>query len=252
MDIKKPAQIPPCMNACPVHLNIPRYIRAISEGKFDEALSVVREKLPFPSVCGRICFHPCEDACNANHLLDRGPVAVNALKRFVSERQEATTKESPPTQSTGKLVAIVGSGPAGLTAAYYLRRLGHAVVVFEMLSEPGGMVRFGIPDYRLPKEILSREITAIKEIGVEIKTDSKVERPPKLLEEGYDAVFVGIGAHKTIKMEIEGEDSPGVLDCIPLMKDLNEGKKVDLGEKVVVIGGGNAAIDVARAALRLG
>jgi formate dehydrogenase beta subunit len=252
MDIKKPAQIPPCMNACPVHLNIPRYIRAISEGKFDEALSVVREKLPFPSVCGRICFHPCEDACNANHLLDRGPVAVNALKRFVSERQEATTKESPPTQSTGKLVAIVGSGPAGLTAAYYLRRLGHAVVVFEMLSEPGGMVRFGIPDYRLPKEILSREITAIKEIGVEIKTDSKVERPPKLLEEGYDAVFVGIGAHKTIKMEIEGEDSPGVLDCIPLMKDLNEGKKVDLGEKVVVIGGGNAAIDVARSALRLG
>jgi formate dehydrogenase beta subunit len=252
METKIPEQIPPCINACPVHLNIPRYIRAISKGNFEEALAVIREKLPFPSVCGRICFHPCEDACNANHLLDKGPVAINALKRFVSEGLEFVTKESPPAQTTGKSVAIVGSGPAGLTAAYYLRRLGHRTVVFEMLSEPGGMVRFGIPDYRLPKDMLSREINAIKKSGVEIKLKSKVKKPGKLIQEGYNAVFVAIGAHETIKMGTEGEDLPGVLDCIALMKDLNKGKRVSLGKQVVVIGGGNAAIDAARSALRLG
>lgn len=252
METKNPVQPPPCINACPVNLNIPRYIRAISNGNFEEALAVIREKLPFPSVCGRICFHPCEDACNANHLLDKGPVAINALKRFVSERLEIVTKEPRPAQYTGKTVAIVGSGPAGLTAAYYLRMLGHGATVFEMLSEPGGMVRFGIPDYRLPKDILSREINAIQKSGVEIKLNFKVKRPVKLLQEGYDAVFVAIGAHKTIKMGIEGEDLPDVWDCIALMKDINTGKRVSLGEKAVVIGGGNAAIDAARSALRMG
>jgi len=252
METKNPAQIPPCVNACPVHLNIPRYIRAISKGNLEEALAVIHEKLPFPSVCGRICYHPCEDACNANHLLDKGPVAINALKRFVCERVETVTKEPSPAQSTGKTVAIVGSGPAGLTAAYYLRMLGHGAIVFEMLSEPGGMVRFGIPDYRLPKDILSREIRAIQKSGVEIRLKSKVKKPVKLLKQGYDAVFVAIGAHRTVKMGIEGEDLPGVRDCIALMKDINTGKRVQLGEKVIVIGGGNAAIDAARSSLRLG
>ena len=252
METKSPVQPPPCKKACPVHLNIPRYIRAISAGKFEEALSVIREKLPFPSVCGRICFHPCEDACNANHLLDKGPIAINALKRFVSERLEIVSKEPPPAESTGKTVSVVGSGPAGLTAAYYLRMLGHGAVVFEMLSEPGGMVRFGIPEYRLPKDILFQEISRIQKCGVEIRLNSKIARPADLLQKGYDAVFLAIGAHRMLEIGIEGEALPGVWDCINLMRDINVGNKVSLGEKVVVIGGGNAAIDAARSALRLG
>lgn len=252
MKIKEPAQIPPCVSACPIHIDIPRYIRAIGNGDYEEAQAVIREKLPFPSVCGRICFHPCEAACNANHLLDRGPVAINALKRFIFDGNKISDKCTAPTAFSGKSVAIVGSGPAGLTAAYYLRKLGHSVVVFEALPEAGGMVKFGIPDYRLPKDILSSEIEHIRNIGVEIKVNCKINKPGKLLEEGYDAVFVAIGAHKTVKMGIEGEDLPGVLDSIDFMKDINLGKSVDLGAKLVVIGGGNAAIDAARSGLRLG
>ena len=250
LSYKEPVQEAPCKNTCPAGVDVPQYVRFIAEGKFDEALAVVREKLPFPSVCGRVCFHPCEDACNANYL--DGPIAISALKRFIAERPEATVKEPPSAEATGKSVAVVGSGPAGLTAAYYLAKLGHAVTVFEASSEPGGMMRWGIPDYRLPKDILAAEIDAIKNTGVHIKTDSQIESPVELLEQGYDAVFVAIGASKGVSMGVEGQDAPGVRGAIPLMKELNSGKKVSLGDRVLVVGGGNAAIDVARCAIRLG
>ena len=247
---KEPIEEAPCKRACPAGVDVPCYVRLIADGKFDDALAVVREKLPFPLVCGRVCFHPCEDKCQGNYL--GGPVAICALKRFVAERPGAVVKEPPSAKSTGKSVAVVGSGPAGLTAAYYLAKLGHAVTVFEALPEPGGMMRFGIPDYRLPKDVLAAEINAIKSAGVDIKTNSKVESPIKLLEQGYGAVFVAIGAHKSVSMGVPGEEAPGVKDCIYLMRDLNLGEKVSLGDKVMVVGGGNAAVDAARCALRLG
>lgn len=250
LNYKEPVEEAPCRKACPAGVDVPRYVRLIAEGKFDDALAVVREKLPFPLVCGRVCFHPCEDKCNDNYV--DAPVAICGLKRFVAERPGAVVKEPPSAKSTGKSVAVVGSGPAGLTAAYYLAKLGHAVTVFEALPEPGGMMRFGIPDYRLPKDILAAEINAIKSAGVDVKTNSKVESPINLLEQGYDAVFVAIGAHKSVSMGVPGEDAPGVKDCVYLMRDLNSGNKVSLGDKVVVVGGGNAAVDAARCVLRLG
>lgn len=240
----------PCKKACPAGVDVPRYVRLVAEGKFDDALDVVREKLPFPLICGRACFHPCEDRCNANYL--EGPVAICALKRFAAERPETVLREMPFIPSTGKSVAVVGSGPAGLTAAYYLARLGHAVTVFEALPEAGGMMRFGIPDYRLPKDILAQEIDAVKNAGVDIKTDSRVESPGRLLEQGYDAVFAAIGAHRSLRLGVPGEDAAGVKDCVYWMRGLNSGKRDNPGNKVVVIGGGNAAVDAARCAIRLG
>jgi len=250
VEYKEPVEEAPCKTACPVGIDVPRYVRLIAEGKFDDALAVVREKLPFPSVCGRVCFHPCEDKCHGNYL--DGPIAICGLKRFIAERPEAVVKEPSSAKSTGKSVAVVGSGPAGLTAAYYLTKLGHAVTVFEALPEPGGMMRFGIPDYRLPKDILTTEVNGIKNAGVNIRTNFKIESPTKLLEQGYNAVFIAIGAGKGTRMGVEGEDVPVVKSSLSLMRDLNLGKKVSLGDKVMVIGGGNAAIDTARCALRLG
>ena len=249
MEFRNPSSTP-CKEACPVNVDVPSYVRAISQGKYNAAISIIREKLPFPSLCGRICFHPCEDKCNCNNLLDRGPIAISALKRFAAE--QGVFKDIPPEQFTGKKIAVVGSGPAGLTAAYYLRKIGHGVTVFEKLSEPGGMVRYGIPDYRLPKDILAHEIQAIEEIGVSIRTNAAIRAPDILLEEGFDAVFVATGAHKNKKLGIPGEDLPGVLNSILFMRDLNSGRSMSLGEKVLVVGGGNAAVDVARSALRLG
>jgi NADPH-dependent glutamate synthase beta subunit-like oxidoreductase len=249
MFFKEPIENPPCKLTCPAGIDVPRYIRAIAKRDFNEALAVIRESIPFPSVCGRICFHPCESVCRGN-LLDGGPIAINALKRFVSEGPTAIFKESQPYKSTGKSIAIIGSGPAGLTAAYYLARKGHVVIVFEAQSEPGGMMRYGIPDYRLPKDLLSKEINYIKSMGVEIKTDTKIDSLDNLFKEGYHAVLLAIGAWKSKKLEIEGEDF--AVDCISFLKDINEGKKVELNKKVVIIGGGNAAVDTARSVLRLG
>lgn len=244
----KPSEEAPCKQACPAGVDVPRYIRLIGGGKFDEAVAVIREKIPFPLVCGYVCFHPCETRCRLNDIGES--VAINALKRFAAEK--ASFQERPVTTTTGKRVAVIGSGPAGLTAAYYLAKVGHGVTVFEGLSEPGGMMRWGIPAYRLPKDLLAREINMIKDIGIDIKINTRVNSLDGLFEQGYDAIFVAVGAQKGVKMGIEGEEGPGVLEGLSFLEDINSGKKLELGRKVAVIGGGNTAVDAARTALRLG
>lgn len=243
--------VAPCTEACPAGVDVPRYVRLIGDGKFAEALAVVREKIPFPAVCGHICLHPCEAKCLRDQL--GGSVAIRALKRFIAERDTGLqTLKSKIAESTGKRVAVVGSGPAGLTAAYYLAKLGHSVTIFEALPIVGGMMRVAIPDFRLPKEVLEQEINMIKGTGVEIKTNTKVESLDELLNQGYAAIFLAIGAHKGKKLGIEGEDNPRVIQCLPFLREVKMGKEVGLGDKVAVIGGGNAAIDASRTALRLG
>ncbi|MHC4159350.1 MAG: 2Fe-2S iron-sulfur cluster-binding protein, partial [Planctomycetota bacterium] len=196
---ERAATLLPCQNTCPAGVDIPRYIRLIAEGKFQDAVEVIREKVPFPHVLGCVCDHWCETECRRNELND--PLAIRALKRFVAEydsgRWQSKVKIAP---DTGKKVAIVGSGPAGLTAAWFLRKLGHAVTVFEALPEAGGMMRIGIPRYRLPKEVLDKEIDDIAKIGVEIKTNTKIESLDELFNSGFDAIFVALGAAESTKL----------------------------------------------------
>jgi NADPH-dependent glutamate synthase beta subunit-like oxidoreductase/NAD-dependent dihydropyrimidine dehydrogenase PreA subunit len=241
----------PCSQACPAGIDVPRYVRLIGEGKYPEAVAVIREKIPFPSVCGYICLHPCEAKCQRGAKDD--PILIRVLKRFAADRDSGLWKQGvKKAKATKKKVAIVGSGPAGLTAGYYLTRLGHQVTVFEAMSEVGGAMRVYIPDYRLPKAILDADIKEITDAGVTIKTNTKIDSINKLKKEGYDAILLAIGAHQGVKMGIEGEDSPGVKDCITFLKEVSRNKKMELGTKVAVIGGGNAAVDAARTVRRLG
>ncbi len=241
----------PCSHTCPAGIDVPKYVRFIAAGKPAEAVAVIREKIPFPSVCGYVCIHPCEAKCR-RALLDDA-IGIRVLKRFAVEHDSGLWKQNsrvaPP---TGKRVAVVGSGPAGLTAAYYLAKLGHSVTVFEALPEPGGMMRVAIPDYRLPKDILRAEIAEIESIGVDIKTNTCVDSLDGLFKQGYNAVFLATGAHQGLKVGVKGEDSPRVMECVSFLRDVSVGKEVRLGDRVAVIGGGNAAIDSARTALRLG
>ena len=241
----------PCHYACPAGIDVPLYVHLIQEGKYADSLAVIREKVPFPGVLGRVCIHPCEEACRRGALNE--PISIKFLKRFVADCDTGEWKlysvKPPP---TGKKAAMVGSGPGGLTAAYYLAKLGHSVTVFEQFSKAGGMMRVGIPDYRLPEDILDAEIRIIEEAGVDIKVNTKIESIDDLFEQGYDAVFLAVGAHRGMKMGVDGEDSPGVVDGASFLRRVNLGEKVDLGKEVAVVGGGNVAIDSARTALRLG
>ena len=251
VECKEPVEEAPCRRACPVNIDVPRYCRLISEGKFAEALAVIREKLPLPSICGRVCFAPCEAECRMNEEL--GPVMIRLLRRFVAERDTGIWKKNAKiAKATGKRVAIIGSGPAGLTAAYYSAKLGHSVTIFEALPEPGGMMRYGIPAYRLPRDVLKAEIEIIKGVGVDIKVNSKIDNIDSLFEQSYNAVFIAVGAHKPIKMGIMGEKDIKIVESLSLLKKVNLGKKIALGPRVAVVGGGNSAVDTARTALRLG
>lgn len=246
---KPPERLPVrCGEACPAGIDIPRYVRLIGEGKFAEALATIKQSMPFPGILGRVCFAPCEDNCR--QAKQDEPIAIKTLKRFAYDH--ASYEEKATAKQSGKRVAIIGSGPAGLAAAYYLAKMGHGVTIFEALPEAGGMLRAGIPAYRLPRKTLDDEIDMVKNLGVEIKTNTQVESIDRLFKDGYQAVLVATGAHQGIKMGVEGEDHPNVMECIDFLRDVNFGKKVKLGDSVVVIGGGNAAIDSARTALRLG
>lgn len=241
----------PCSFACPAHIDVPRYVRLCGEGKFAESLAVIREKVPFPGVLGRVCIHPCETACRREGLDEA--ISIKFLKWASAERDDGQWKKrAKSSPSTGKKVAVIGSGPAGLTAAFYLAKQGHGVTVFEALPEAGGMMRVGIPDYRLPPEKLNDEINEIKAAGVDLRLNTRIESIDSLFEQGFDAVFAGPGAHRGMKMGVEGEDSPGVFDGATFLREINLGQKLDTGDRVAVIGGGNVAIDAARVSLRLG
>jgi formate dehydrogenase beta subunit len=243
----------PCQYACPAGIDVPRYIRLVREKRYAEATAVIREKVPFPNVLGYVCNHPCEEVCRRGEINEA--ISIRELKRFAAENdqerlwQKKLRKASP----TDKRVAIVGSGPAGLTAAYYLAKLGHSVTVFESLPLAGGMIRYGIPSYRLPREVLDSEIQDIENAGVDIKTNTKVESLDTLLfDEGYDAVLIAIGTHISQKLPIPGADLDDVLMGLNLLRDLNLGKEVKVGKRVLVLGGGNVAFDCARMAIRMG
>jgi formate dehydrogenase beta subunit len=242
----------PCHKACPAGIDIPRYLRLIARGRPSAALAVIREKVPFPGTLGRVCVHPCETACQRGREVDK-PLSIRMLKRFAADNSDDSWKQRakklPP---TGKSVAVVGAGPAGLTAAYYLAKQGHRVTVFEALPEAGGMTRVGIPEYRLPREVIAAEVEDIKSFGVELKLNAKVESIDELFAQGYNAVFLALGAHQGMSLGVEGEDLPGVIDSAEFLRRVNLGERIDVGSKVVVVGGGNVAIDAARVSLRLG
>jgi len=243
---------PPCRVACPAGVNAQGYVALISQGKFKEALEVLRRTMPFAGVCGRVCTHPCEKDCERGKV-DQ-PIAIRALKRFMAdyELKAGREKATPVEMTKEEKIAIVGSGPAGLACAYDLVRQGYPVTVFESAPEAGGLLRYGIPEYRLPKEVINNEISYIQELGVEIKTDTPVRDLTKIFNEGYKAVFMGTGAGISQKMGIPGEDTLGVLHALDFLRQVNFGVKVSLGNKVAIVGGGNAAVDAARIAQRLG
>ncbi|HOA14719.1 MAG TPA: NADH-quinone oxidoreductase subunit NuoF [Bacillota bacterium] len=242
----------PCKNSCPADVDVPRYVALIKQGRFDEAVALIRRTNPFPAICGRVCDHPCESHCRRRDTDEA--IAIKSLKRFAADYEGAVPLEMDKLPSTGKKVAVVGAGPSGLTAAYYLAKAGHAVTVFEALPVAGGMMAVGIPTYRLPKGILQREIDNIKSLGVDIRLGVRIGKdiPLKDLMEGYDAVYAAVGAHVEQKLGVPGEDLPGVIPATGFLKEVALGGKPDIGAEVAVIGGGNSAIDAARTALRLG
>ena len=241
----------PCKEACPAGVDVPRYLRLIVAGKYPEALAVIRESIPFPAICGYVCPGPCEVKCQLAQVTD-APEAIRVLKRFVADHASGKRQDHRRMPATGKKVAIVGSGPAGLTAAYYLAMQGHRPTVFEALPETGGMMRVGIPAYRLPRAVLDAEIEEIIKAGIDVKTGTRIESPDNLLAQGYDAAFLAVGAHRGVRMGIAGEDSPGVIDALSFLRAVNLGKNPTLGKSVAVVGGGNSAVDASRTALRLG
>ena len=255
--------VSPCKATCPAETSAQGYVALIAQGRYEEALEVVKQYNPFPATVGRVCTHPCEAECNRGKLDE--PVAVCALKRFVADWVYAQSdgrsgSSDKPTDAMApvaasrdaKRVAIVGAGPAGLSAAHFLARMGYRVTIFEALPVPGGMMRVGIPSYRLPRHVLRREIDDILELGVELKLYTPISDINKLFVEGYDAIFLAIGAHEPQHLGIPGEDAESVYHGVPFLRAVNLGEDIRLGKKLVVVGGGNTAVDAARSALRLG
>ncbi|MEG8946465.1 FAD-dependent oxidoreductase [Rosettibacter firmus] len=247
---------PPCIEACPIRQEAAGYIALIRNRKFHEAAQLIHKRNPLAFICGRICYHPCESECNRGHV-DK-PIAIQHLKRFALDWElKNYGKFVPPKieNQRNEKVAIVGSGPAGLVCAHDLAMKGFQVTVFEQYSIPGGMLAIGIPEYRLPKQFLALEINYLKDLGIQFRTNVKIGTDitiDDLFAEGYSAIFLAIGAHKSVKLDIPGEDAEGVLHGIDFLRKVNVGIGVDIGKNVAVIGGGNTAIDVARTALRLG
>jgi 2-oxoacid:acceptor oxidoreductase delta subunit (pyruvate/2-ketoisovalerate family) len=243
---------PPCNASCPVGNDIVSFIQKIVEEDWDGAWRVLREENPFPGVCGRVCFHPCESRCNRSFLDE--PIAIHALERFVADFSEGQGQKVKREVEKGKeRIAIIGSGPAGLSCAYHLARLHYPVTVFESFPLPGGMLRMGIPSYRLPREVLEREISLIESMGVEIRTGITLSQNLTWQDlKDYSAIFLAIGAHLGRPLGIPGEKRRGVFQGLEFLKRVNSGRKIELGEKVGIIGGGNTAIDVARSVIRLG
>ena len=245
---------PPCTLNCPANTDVQGYVGLVANGQYLESLKLIKEKLPLPACIGRVCPHPCEKACRRQHVED--PVSIACIKTFAADYDLNSGSPYIPKlkPATGKKVAVVGAGPAGLSAAYYLLADGHQVDIFEAMPKPGGMLRYGIPEYRLPKNVVDAEVAIIEEMGANINYGVKVGEDMSLeyLKDKYDAVFLGIGAWKSSPMRCEGEDTPGVLGGIDFLIKVAENKPVKVGRKVIVVGGGNTAMDVARTSIRLG
>lgn len=245
--------VPRCTEACPAGVDVPRYIRAVKDQKYDEAVAVLREKLPLPTVCADACFAPCEDVCAYKQFGD--PIAIRAIKRVAVDKAGDTWKKGKKAaDKTGKKVGIVGAGPGGLTAAYYLAGKGHDVTIFDSFPKPGGTMRYGIPNYRLPEERLDKDINDILELGVTFKGNTVIGKDLTLdqLKGDFDAVFVASGANGSAKIPLEGAEKDGVLWGWDFLRDIGMGKSFDFKGDVIVVGGGNVAIDVALTAKRMG
>lgn len=250
---KRKKALVPCRFTCPAEIDVPRYVRLVREKKYSEATAVIREKVPFPKILGHVCHHPCESSCRRGEINE--PIAIRDLKRVAAEKDTLRLWEQNASHrpSTDQRVAIVGAGPAGLTAANYLAKAGHEVTVFDSMPEAGGMMRYGIPAYRLPRNVLNEEIEEVVKLGVTIQTDTRIESLEKLtFDDDFDAVIVAVGTHTGQKLPIEGKDLVGVLDGLTFLKEVNLGHAISVGKNVVVLGGGNVAFDCARVARRLG
>ncbi|MBW1722278.1 MAG: FAD-dependent oxidoreductase [Deltaproteobacteria bacterium] len=244
----------PCVLTCPAGVNVQGYVQLIAQGKYREAVQLIMERLPLPGVLGRVCPHPCEAECRRTQV--DAPLSIRELKRFAADQVDLRDLPRPETGEREEKVAVIGSGPAGLTVAYDLRLRGYQVTIFEALPELGGMLRVGIPDYRLPPEILDKEINYILGLGIRAEVNKRLGKDftlSDLEKEGFGAVFLGIGAHDTLKLGIPGEDElEGVRDAVEFLRRVNLGDRKAPGRRVVILGGGNVAVDAARTSLRLG
>jgi NADPH-dependent glutamate synthase beta subunit-like oxidoreductase len=247
----------PCQQTCPAEINIPQYIDQIRRGDYAGAINTIRERNPLLLSCGRVCPHPCEDYCRRG--LEDEPVSINQLKRFVADWEMNRNQRLPIpcAPDTGKKVAIIGGGPAGVSCAYFLRRLGHSPTILEAMPKLGGITRYGIPEYRLPDKVLDWEIEGILNLGIEVQYNTRLGEDftiQSLRDEGFDAIFMGIGAWKDYKLGIENEDAKGIWQGINFLSTVanHPEKKIPVGNKVAVVGGGNSAIDCVRTLLRLG
>ncbi|MCG7968166.1 MAG: NAD(P)-binding protein [Candidatus Thiodiazotropha taylori] len=244
-------RLPPCNNACPAGENIQAWLYHAEEGRYEQAWREIMKNNPFPAVMGRVCYHPCEKACNRVHLDDA--VGINSVERFLGDQALREGWQVAPGKDTGKRVMVVGAGPAGLACAYHLRCAGHQVTVYEASAQAGGMVRYGIPKYRMPREKLKAEIRRIEEMGVEIVLNTRIDDIQGFKQaNGFDAVFLAIGAQQPKRVEIPSDESIQQLDAVGLLRAIEEEEHVALRGRVVVYGGGNTAIDVARSAIRMG
>lgn len=241
----------PCRATCPAHTDVPRYLRLVSQGKFDEANAVLHEKLPFPECLGRVCVHSCEMKCRRGEINE--PVAIRNVKRYAAEHADNTLwqKNAKHLPASGKKVCVVGGGPAGMTAAMYLAKQGHAVTIKEANPKPGGQMQYGIPSYRLPREVVDKEITYITDVGVNLQTNCRVDRPLELLKD-FDAVLLAVGTTAGVRLPMQGSNLPGVLVNSDFLKNCAMEEPTNMGKHVVILGGGNVAFDCARSAIRLG
>ena len=244
---------PPCVLACPGQTDCQGYVGLIANGEYEKALELIKDKIPLPAALGRVCPHPCEEACRRG-LIDE-PISIQQLKRFAADVDlEGEVFVPECEEDTGKSVAIIGGGPMGLSAAYFLRQMGHDVTIFESMPNAGGMLRYGIPEYRLPKAVLDEEIATIESMGVEIITNTKVgvDIPFETVRSDYDAVLLGIGAWVSTGVGCKGEDAEGVIGGIDFLRRVVRNEEIGMGRKVAIVGGGNTAMDACRTAVRLG
>lgn len=253
--VENVSQTVPCMTLCPAHVNVPGYISLIRQEDYAGAINMIRDRNPFPTACAMICEHPCEQKCRRS-IID-APINIRGLKKYAVDMMKADEVRTPaPNVSTGKKIAVIGSGPSGLTAAYFLALMGHKVVVFEEHEKPGGMLRYGIPEYRLPVTRLDQDIRAILSAGdIELRCNTKIGRDLSFydLKKDYDAIFLGLGAQIGNRIPMENADAENVIPAADFLQDVANGHPLDLkGKKVVLLGGGNVAMDAARTAVRLG